>query len=173
MLQKISFYGYKNVKYKRIPLFIPKLIITGICFHAQVLDENGNCMRFSDLACKFAITSDSQTNKDYVFSFTGNLGKWGIVYTRGGQPVAHWLLKSGALHRFDDKPLLLTNFFFFYLPSTNSFQEKTENVRAEDLFFIFYSPPTLSVENRSSKGIGARRGATVPCPPPFGPVIWC
>ena len=23
-------------------------------------------MRFSDLACKFSITSDSQTNKDYV-----------------------------------------------------------------------------------------------------------
>ena len=37
-------------------------------------------------------------------------------YSRGGQPVAHapyvahWLLKSGALHLFDDKPLLLTDF---------------------------------------------------------------
>ena len=55
--------------------------------------------------------------------------------------MAHWLHKSGVLHLFDDKPLLLTN------------------------FFIFCSPPTLSVENRTSQGIGARRGATLPCPP--------
>ena len=27
------------------------------------------------------------------------------------------------------------------------------------------------MENRTLEGIGARRGATVPCPPPFGPVI--
>ena len=30
--------------------------------------------------------------------------------------VAHWLLKSGALHLFDDKPLLFTNFFFICFP---------------------------------------------------------
>ena len=29
--------------------------------------------------------------------------------------VAHWLPKSGALHLFDDKLLLLTNFFSFAL----------------------------------------------------------
>ena len=46
----------------------------------------------------------------------------GIGYTRGGQPVAHapyvahWLLRSGALHLFDNKPLLLTNFFFICPP---------------------------------------------------------
>ena len=32
-------------------------------------------------------------------------------------------------------------------------------------FIIFCSPSTLSVENRTSEGIGARRRATVPCPP--------
>ena len=32
-------------------------------------------------------------------------------------------------------------------------------------FFIFCSPSTLSVENRTSEGIGARREAMVPCPP--------
>ena len=56
----------KNVKYKRNPLFISKFVYAGICFRAQLLDGNGNYMRFSDLACKFPITSDSQTNKDYV-----------------------------------------------------------------------------------------------------------
>ena len=56
----------KNVKYKRNPLFISKFINAGIYFNAQLLDENGNYMRFSDLVCKFPITSDSQTNKDYV-----------------------------------------------------------------------------------------------------------
>ena len=56
----------KNVKCKRNPLFISKFINAGIYFHAQLLDENDNYMRFSDLACKFPITSDSQTNKDYV-----------------------------------------------------------------------------------------------------------
>ena len=48
------------------PLFISKIINAGIYFHAQLLDGNDNYMRFSDLACKFPITSDSQTNKDYV-----------------------------------------------------------------------------------------------------------
>ena len=58
-----------------------------------------------------------------------------VVYTRVGQPVAHapcvahWLLKSGALHLFDDKPLLLTN-FFLNLPTTDIFQWKTEHQRA-------------------------------------------
>ena len=56
----------KNVKYKRNPLIISKFINAGICFHAQLLDGNGNYMRFSDLACKFSINSNSQTNKDYV-----------------------------------------------------------------------------------------------------------
>ena len=32
--------------------------------------------------------------------------------------------------------------------------------------FIFCSPSTLSVENTTSEGISARRGATVPLPPP-------
>ena len=56
----------KNVKYKRNLLFILKFINAGICFHAQLLDGNGNYMRFSDLAGKFPITSDSQTNKGFV-----------------------------------------------------------------------------------------------------------
>ena len=47
-------------------------------------------------------------------------------YNRDGQPVAHWLLKSGALHLFDDKPRL----HFFYLPSTDIFQWKTGHLRA-------------------------------------------
>ena len=57
-------------------------------------------------------------------------------YNRGGQPVAHapyvahWLLQSGALHLFDDKPLLLTNFFF-----------------------IFALHRYFSVENRTSEGV--------------------
>ena len=47
--------------------------------------------------------------------------------------VAQWLLKSGALHLFDDKSLLLTNFLFifiFYLTSTDIFRWKTEHQRA-------------------------------------------
>ena len=44
--------------------------------------------------------------------------------------VAHWLLKSGALHLFDDKPFLLTDFFIFYLPFTDISQWKTEHLRA-------------------------------------------
>ena len=103
-------------------------------------------------------------------------------YNRGGQPMAHapyvaqWLLKSGALHLFDDKPLLLTNFlliFFFICPPPIFFGGKQNIWGREDLFFVFGSPPTLSVENKTSEGIGARRWATVPCLPPFGPVIRC
>ena len=75
--------------------------------------------------------------------------------------VAHWLLQSGALHLFDDKPLLLTNFFFYICPSVE--YRTSEGVKT--FFFIFCSPSTLLVENRMSEGIGARRGATVPCPP--------
>ena len=56
----------KNVKCKRNPVLISKFINAGICFHAQLLDGNGNYMRFSDLACKFPITSESQTSKDYA-----------------------------------------------------------------------------------------------------------
>ena len=78
--------------------------------------------------------------------------------------LVHWLLRSGALHLFDDKPLLLTN-FFFCLPSTDIFQWKTEHQRCEDLLYFFCSPPTLSEENRTSEGIGASRGATVSCSP--------
>ena len=81
--------------------------------------------------------------------------------------VAQWLLKRGALRLFDDKSLLLTNFLFifiFYLTSTDIFRWKTEHQRAWRPFFIFCSPPTLSVENKTSEGIGARREATVPCP---------
>ena len=33
-------------------------------------------MRFSDLACKFPITSDSQTNKDYVTLYLATLETW-------------------------------------------------------------------------------------------------
>ena len=84
--------------------------------------------------------------------------------------VAHWLPKSGALHLFDDKPLLLTNFFSFALHRYFSVENRTfEGVKTS---FIFCSPPTLSLENRTSEGIGARREAMVPCPP-FGPVIRC
>ena len=41
-----------------------------------------------------------------------------------------------------------------------------ENRTSESVktFFIFCSPPTLSVENKTSENIGASRGATVPCP---------
>ena len=55
--------------------------------------------------------------KDYTNNLTHDNS-----YGRGGQPVAHapyvahWLLKSGALHFCDDKPLLLTNFFFICFP---------------------------------------------------------
>ena len=66
----------KNVKYKRNPLFISKFINAGICFHAQLLDGNGNYMRFSDLACKFPITTDSQTNKDYVTLYLALPDTW-------------------------------------------------------------------------------------------------
>ena len=45
--------------------------------------------------------------------------------------VAHWLLKSGVLHLFDDKPLLLTDFFFYLF--------------ALHLYF--------SVKNRTSEGV--------------------
>ena len=45
--------------------------------------------------------------------------------------VAHGLLKSGALHLFDDKPLPLTDFFFF----------------------LFALHQYFSVENRTSKGV--------------------
>ena len=41
----------KNVKCKRNPSFISKFINAGIYFHAQLLDGNGNYMRFSDLTC--------------------------------------------------------------------------------------------------------------------------
>ena len=47
--------------------------------------------------------------------------------------VAQWLLKSGALRLFDDKPLLLTNVLFiylFYLPSSDILRWKTEHLRA-------------------------------------------
>ena len=72
-----------------------------------------------------------------------------------------------AFRLLDDKPLLLTNFLliFFYLRSTGIFRWKTEHLRAWRPFFVFCSPPTLSVENKTSEGIGARRWATVSCPP--------
>ena len=47
--------------------------------------------------------------------------------------VAHQLLKSGALHLFDDKQLLLTNFLLF--------------------FFLFALHRYFSVENRTSEGV--------------------
>ena len=47
--------------------------------------------------------------------------------------VAQWLLKSGALRLFDDKPFLLTNFLF--------------------IFFLFALHRYFSVENRTSEGV--------------------
>ena len=80
--------------------------------------------------------------------------------------MAHWLLRSGALHLFDDMPLPLTNFFLFAFHGYFSVENETsEGVKT--FFFIFCSPPTLSVENRTSEGIGARRGATLPCSTPL------
>ena len=68
--------------------------------------------------------------------------------------VTHWLLKSGALHLSDDKPLLLTNIFLFALHRYFSVENRTsEGVKT---FFVFCSPPTSSVKNRTSEGIGAR-----------------
>ena len=48
--------------------------------------------------------------------------------------VAHWLLKSGALHLFDDKPLLLTNFLLFALHRYFSVENKT----SEGVKTVFY-----------------------------------
>ena len=49
--------------------------------------------------------------------------------------VAHWLLKSGALHISDDKPRLLTNFFLFALHRYFSVENRTsEGVKT---FFYF------------------------------------
>ena len=79
--------------------------------------------------------------------------------------VAHWLLQSGALHLFDDKPLLLTSFFFIFALHRYFSVENRTSEGVKTFFFIFCSPSTLLVENRMSEGIGARRGATVPCPP--------
>ena len=64
------------------------------------------------------------------------------IYSRGGQPVAHapyvahWLRKSDALHLFDDKPLLLTNFFLFALHRYFS----VENRKSEGIkIFLFFA----------------------------------
>ena len=71
-------------------------------------------------------------------------------YTRGGQPVAHapyvahWLLKSGALHLFDDKQLLLTNFFFlFALHRYFSVENRTSEGVKSFLYFLL-STDTVS-----------------------------
>ena len=81
--------------------------------------------------------------------------------------VAHWLLQSGALHLFDDKPLLLTNFFFIFALHRYFSVENRTSEGVKTFFFIFCSLSTFLVENRMSEGIGAHRGATVPCPPPL------
>ena len=51
--------------------------------------------------------------------------------------VAHWLLKSGALHLFDDKPLLLNNFFLFALHRYFSVENRTsEGVKTYFYFLL-------------------------------------
>ena len=128
----------------------------------------------SVFSCKFILLSRESDQCTLMSSLRSCRSS---VYNRGGQPVAHapyvahWLLKSGALQLSDDKLLLLTNFFLFALHRYFSVENRTsEGVKT---FFVFCSPPTSSVKNRTSEGIGARVGATVPCPPPFGHVIRC
>ena len=59
--------------------------------------------------------------------------------------VAHRLLQSGALHLFDDKPLLLTDFFLFALHRYFSVENRTsKGVRT---FFYFL----LSIDIVSGK----------------------
>ena len=61
--------------------------------------------------------------------------------------VAHWLLKSGALHLSDDKPLLLTIFFFlFALHQDFSVENKTsEGVKT---FFYFLLSTDIDSEKQ-------------------------
>ena len=53
--------------------------------------------------------------------------------------VAHWLLQSGALHLFDDKILLLTDFFFFLFALHRYFSVENRTSEGVKTFFIFFA----------------------------------
>ena len=84
--------------------------------------------------------------------------------------VAHWLLRSSALHLFDDKPLLLTNFFLFALHRYFSVENRTsEGVKI--LFYFLLS--TNIVSGKQDVGGHKRTLGSHGAMPPFGPVIRC
>ena len=115
--------------------------------------RNKLCLYSADIQCFFGC------RPMHIVSTTGVANLWRISYLK----VAHctFLMTSHFC-----SPIF---YYFFYLHSTDIFQWKTKHLRAWKPIFIFCSPPTLSVENRTSEGIGARRGATVPYAPPLCP----
>ena len=58
--------------------------------------------------------------------------------------VAHWLLKSGALHLFDDKPLLLTNLFIFLFDLHRYFSVENRTSGSVKTFLFFLSTDIVS-----------------------------
>ena len=88
-----------------------------------------------------------------------NLWRMRHTWRMGYLKVAHCtFLMTSHFH--------LLIFFFFLFALHQYFFVENRTSKGGKTFFIFCSPPTLSVEHRTFEGIGARRGATLPCPPP-------